>query len=809
MLYRYLSLILCAFLCVTFSKSFGQNGASKGILIKDIKAAAPTIAISGFEVESAATPDAPVVMPQQTLDQSVIGVSTYDLQSNYSIQNRFVNGPAHKSAAWTFSQEQDPFSDRGTGYNYHDGSWDPFPSSRLESVRTGWSSMMHTGGGSEITIAHQGAGPLVMMKRPIGTGNWTETTVPTSVPQGMFWPRAVAAGPDGNTIHMIALTIPVGNGGALYNGMDGALLYYRSQDEGATWDQVDVHLPDLDATQFLGINADSYAIHAKGDKVVIALFGDWHDSILLTSLDGGDSWTKRTLVDFPIDLFDWDNNLLDEDGDLLADTVNTTDRAGAVYISNDMLTHVSYGYMSYIDEIQFDGSSSFFPFSDGLGYWNENMADDTSVPAAFTQDLNGDLFIDIFDIGAFFTSLTSHPQFGEDALGNLYLTYQGVVESHFNGSQNYRHIHVVTSADDGTSWSVPVDLTPDVEFNMVECVFASLHPVVDTHLHLIYQRDFEPGLHVRGDLDFWDFNDIVYLNITTDLDTMPTGCTDSTACNYNPLAIIDNGSCDFSCFGCTDPLAINYDPTATIDDGSCISLGCEQIGDPLWASLAMGVHPGDSQHDYGDNVDQDVVVNILSTYTDPGTGNLFNVVSASLDSITDYPFALGYSVSGIENGTDSALSGEQICANFSGIAAESGVFYSKFHMTLTVDVFGNEIQIPAEFTHIIVVAQPTSDIPGCVYPNSANYNLVATIDDGSCIFEGCTISTASNYSPLATMDDGSCIFPATYCATGTVWDGNVGGCICVDSCMGDLNGDLIVNTSDMLMFLTQFDTTCE
>ena len=36
------------------------------------------------------------------------------------------------------------------------------------------------------------------------------------------------------------------------------------------------------------------------------------------------------------------------------------------------------------------------------------------------------------------------------------------------------------------------------------------------------------------------------------------GCTDSTACNYNPLATWDDGSC-LSGGGCTDPLANNYD----------------------------------------------------------------------------------------------------------------------------------------------------------------------------------------------------------------------------------------------------------
>ena len=74
------------------------------------------------------------------------------------------------------------------------------------------------------------------------------------------------------------------------------------------------------------------------------------------------------------------------------------------------------------------------------------------------------------------------------------------------------------------------------------------------------------------------------------------GCTDSTACNYDAAATVDDGSCwspedngfcdcyghieddcgvcggdGTTCVGCTDMAAINYDPYATIDDTSCVS----------------------------------------------------------------------------------------------------------------------------------------------------------------------------------------------------------------------------------------------
>ena len=54
------------------------------------------------------------------------------------------------------------------------------------------------------------------------------------------------------------------------------------------------------------------------------------------------------------------------------------------------------------------------------------------------------------------------------------------------------------------------------------------------------------------------------------------GCTDSLACNYDPLANTDDGSCN-TVYGCTDPTAFNYDSTATCSDpASCIAIvyGC-------------------------------------------------------------------------------------------------------------------------------------------------------------------------------------------------------------------------------------------
>ena len=50
---------------------------------------------------------------------------------------------------------------------------------------------------------------------------------------------------------------------------------------------------------------------------------------------------------------------------------------------------------------------------------------------------------------------------------------------------------------------------------------------------------------------------------------------------------------------------------------------------------------------------------------------------------------------------------------------------------------------------------------GCLNPIACNYNIDASIENGSCEFNscrGCTDEEALNYESSATFDDGTCLF---------------------------------------------------
>ena len=531
---------------------FAQVNSSQSYTKNLLKAVNDKVTMSGEEVLShlMVNPN-PTTSPNakfSSANEVVIGTTTYDLQSNAAVQNRIVyHDDGTISAGWTTSQElNSSWSDRGTGYNFFDGTaWGMAPLNRLESSRGGWPSIIAMGSGKEASITHNTDNAHINMthRSTVGTGSWTEQNISslndsTGIYRDMIWNRSAVGGLNKETIHMIAVTASSNFAGLPFNGLDGALVYYRSQDEGVTWDIQDMQLPGMDTLMFTGMSGDVYTVTAQGETVVVGYFNDWGDSFIVKSIDNGTTWEKTTFLDFPVDKYAMDDGL-DLDGDGIYDQVYSTDNYGAIVLDANGEAHVFYGIMMYLDDDLTDASSSWFPGINGIAYWNESMGEDVTPATVHAgdsslwysdmmndnwivqaPDLNGDGIVGGVDstggYALYYASRASMPNAGISANGEIYLSFSGYTETADNGSQVFRHIYITKSSDGGSTWKTPVDVTPNVSWiGMKECVFGSMVPTVDDKIRIVFQMDNEPGLIVRGDEDLVEFNDIVYIEIDT------------------------------------------------------------------------------------------------------------------------------------------------------------------------------------------------------------------------------------------------------------------------------------------------------
>lgn len=471
--------------------------------------------------------------------ETIIGNTIYDLQTNYSPMPRLVNYDGGKlSAVWTMGFDAaSGYPNRGTGYNHFDGtSWGAEPTVRLEAnERTGWPAILATDNDDEVIVNHVFGAPfrLHQLRKQSGTGFWVESDVPSNTPNGIVWPRIAKGGADGNTIHAVALTLPSGNGGAIYDGVDGHLLYYRSTNGGLTWDKQDVKLPGLDNTEMLGLSADAYAIDAQGEDVLVAVFGQWSDVAVWKSTDNGENFNRIVVNDFPLTNYVADAGYTASDlppydpaqPDTLA--MLTSDYSGAAILDNDGKAHVFYGEMYVIDADFTDGGTNYYPGSSGIRYWNESFGSDSTQVIADIIDTDGNGTFDIPDInsfGTYFTSLTSFPTVGITDNNVMVVAYSAVVEEYWKEDanpnlQHYRHIFAIGSEDGGETWTAPYDVIneeissdPDL-IPAIEAVFPSMARHIDGRAHLIWQFDFEPGLAVRGDTDPAETNFISYVGL--------------------------------------------------------------------------------------------------------------------------------------------------------------------------------------------------------------------------------------------------------------------------------------------------------
>lgn len=512
-----------------------------------------------------------------------LGTTIMDVQTYGSTPNRLVNhGNGELSGIWMIGYDASGgWSDRGTGYNQITGeSWGASPSDRLEGdVRTGFPSFAATASQGEIMFTHKTPPPYehYSYAKNFTDTDWEQGTIPSNTPAGMLWPVVASDAQNGNDyVHVIGITTAVAFGGQEYEGMDPHLLYYRSPDNGATWDQVDIIIEGIDSSLYNSINAQGYAIDVKDNYVAIGVFQSWGDLAVYKSDDYGSTWSKHMVLDFPVEKHDAANDsytfaeLYNSDfngPDSLA--IFTNDESGSVLIDNNGQVHVFFGEMYVIDDPTF--GAGYYPGWSGLRYWNETFGVDSTNLIADLVDVNGNDSLDVAQDawGFYSTSLTSHPSAGIDADNNIYLSYMGLTEEHMNNTQqqHYRHIYLLKSEDAGVTWTEPYDMVNDDFYDaefipFLETVYPAMARHVDEHIHFIFQEDLSPGLVAWGDEDPPEASNIIYFSVTKDdFANAITINTEDLTSNLFALSVTPNPA--------SDNFVVNYD---------LASAGASQIG---------------------------------------------------------------------------------------------------------------------------------------------------------------------------------------------------------------------------------------
>jgi len=481
----------------------------------------------------------------------IIGGTRYDLQSNSTMAKRIYAYPDGTiGAVWTKGQAETAFADRGTGYNYFDGtSWGPAPTARIEPVRVGWPTYQPYGENGEIVVAHTGgADGLLFSHRPQkGTGTWENFYLVGPVGhEDLLWPRMVTTGEFHETIHVIAIAPSVANGGTVYEGLDGALLYSRSFDGGATWDPLNAILPGVTSADFYGFGGDEYCFaDPVGETIAFSVGGFLTDGAVVKSTDNGDTWESFLYYQAPVHNFNNDFPIPQHGG---------IDSFQSCVIDDNGMVHVAVGRMEHSADGAGGGTSSYYPYTNGLLYWNENLPamdsasvghDIMDVSLVSPQYLLGEVqehgTDTIIGVATYQASLTSMPQLAFDHTNKLlYAFYSGVSLGFATEEFNFRHVWYRFSDDYGQTWSPYADLTGDVFHIFSECVFPSVAGNVSDKVHILYQSDNAPGINQRftghGVVD----NNMVYLtqNISVGINENPANIISLEQISPNPANTI-------------------------------------------------------------------------------------------------------------------------------------------------------------------------------------------------------------------------------------------------------------------------------
>jgi hypothetical protein len=267
--------------------------------------------------------------------------------------------------------------------------------------------------------------------------------------------------------------------------------------------------------------------------------------------------------------------------------------------------------------------------------------------------------------------------------------------------------------------------------------------------------------------------------------------------SYTRTFMVEESGCEEIPFGygCTNALAYNYDPEAVIDDGSCTELDCDYAGYEQVSFTKTAFQNPTPQDVIGDQLvlERASIRGIFNSAQEAG----YNMPAGGPADTEwhwggvneNFPFT-DWKAAVLQGGLvdlyTNLLSDPLMTMN---MISTGWVFEVRWHS------WGTQAQ-GAGYSYTRTFMPEASgcvEVPfgsGCTDPDACNFNAEALVNDGSCLYPGCTDPEANNYDPQAGCDDGTCEFPPA-------------------ECPADLNGDGVINTNDLLVLLAAFGTSCE
>ena len=285
------------------------------------------------------------------------------------------------------------------------------------------------------------------------------------------------------------------------------------------------------------------------------------------------------------------------------------------------------------------------------------------------------------------------------------------------------------------------------------------------------------------------FFDISNANFSIASGVAGPGCDDSAACNYDPLATSNDGSCTYP--GCTSSTACNYNPLAGCDDGSCAAGGCTDSGACNY-DVSAGCDDGTCTFGPSNDICANATpLNIgLNALDNSNTciSDILTVPATGCNTTSGWCTA-----NGIENDifysftTPNSPTVITLETSFNGTGTLTDTQMAVFAGCGGALVAANDDDGADQYMSRLVF-DCTALTPNTTYivlidgwnGSSGTANLTMTFDGTTCGTPGCTNPTACNFDPTATSDDGSCLQDDCL--------GNCGGTAVLDNC-GVCNGD--------------------